>query len=731
MALSLGQFSKSDSKAFLQQAKGLGQGNIGIPILLIMLLGMMILPLPAFMLDAFFSFNIALSIVVLLVGVYALRPLDFAAFPTILLVATLLRLALNVASTRVVLLNGHEGGDAAGKVIQAFGEVVIGGNYAVGLVVFLILMIINFVVVTKGAGRISEVSARFTLDAMPGKQMAIDADLNAGLIDQDEARQRREDVASEADFYGAMDGASKFVRGDAIAGILILAINIIGGLGVGMIQHQLEFSDALQKYILLTIGDGLVAQIPSLMLSTATAILVTRVNSAQDMRSQVMSQMFDSPKALMIAAVILFIMGIIPGMPHIAFLGLAILAGALAYYIHWRKQQPEVLEDQYIPARPGKPAAPAAPSAGQAPMPSAGALPPAENVELGWEDVQPVDVIGLEVGYRLIPMVDKNQGGALLGRIKGVRKKLSQEMGFLIPTVHIRDNLELAPNAYRLSLSGVTVAEAEVHPDRELAINPGQVFGELDGIKTKDPAFGLDAVWISASQKEQAQTLGYTVVDASTVIATHLNHVLQGQVHELIGHEDVQKLLDILEKSSPRLIEELVPNTLSLNALLKVLQNLLREKVAIRDLRTIAEALAASSAKSQDPAALTAAARVALSRQIVQSINGTAPDLPVVTLDPQLEQLLLGTIQQAQKAGVDESAFVEPGLAEKLQKSLSQAAQKQEMAGKPLVLLVAAPLRMMLSRFCRHSVPDMAVLAYTEIPDNKQITIDATVSADR
>ncbi|MBU2887221.1 flagellar biosynthesis protein FlhA [Gilvimarinus agarilyticus] len=734
MALSLGQFTKADGKAAFNQVKGMGRGNLGIPVLLIMLLGMMILPMPAFMLDAFFSFNIALSIVVLLVGVYALRPLDFAAFPTILLVATLMRLALNVASTRVVLLNGHEGGDAAGKVIQAFGEVVIGGNYAVGLVVFLILMIINFVVVTKGAGRISEVSARFTLDAMPGKQMAIDADLNAGLIDQEEAKQRREDVASEADFYGAMDGASKFVRGDAIAGILILAINIIGGLGIGMVQHELEFADALQKYILLTIGDGLVAQIPSLMLSTATAILVTRVNSSQDMRSQVMSQMFDSPKALMIAAGILFIMGAIPGMPHVAFLGLAILCGAFAYYIHWRKQQPEPVEDNYMPggANAGRPVAkPAGQSMAPGPAPApAGALPPAENTELGWDDVQPVDVIGLEVGYRLIPMVDKNQGGTLLGRIKGVRKKLSQEMGFLVPTVHIRDNLELAPNAYRLSLMGVTVAEAEVHPDRELAINPGQVFGDIDGIKGKDPAFGLDAIWITSGQKEQAQTLGYTVVDTSTVVATHLNHILQDNIHELIGHEDVQKLLDMLEKTSPRLVEELVPNTVTLNTLLKVLQNLLRERVPIRDIRSIAEALAGVAGKSQDPATLTAAARVSLGRQIIQSINGTAAELPVITLHPQLEQLLLGTVQQAHKAGVEESAFVEPGLAEKLQKSLAEAAQKQEMAGKPTVLLVAAPLRIMLARFCRHSIADMHVLAYTEIPDNKQITIDASVTAD-
>ena len=735
---SLTQLRNTDRKAAWGQLRGLGRDSLGVPILLLMLLAMIILPMPAFLLDSFFTFNIALSIVVLMVTIYALRPLDFAAFPTILLVATLLRLSLNVASTRVILLKGQEGGDAAGKVIQAFGEVVIGGNYAVGIVVFLILMIINFVVVTKGAGRISEVSARFTLDAMPGKQMAIDADLNAGLIDQDEARTRRKDVASEADFYGAMDGASKFVRGDAIAGILIMVITIIGGLAIGMIQHDLEFSRAMEIYVLLTIGDGLVAQIPSLLLSVAAAILVTRVNTAEDMGAQITGQMFASPKALAIAAAILFLMGSIPGMPHIAFMGLGLLAGGLAYFIHWKRQQPTPVEDNaFIPSGArlagdaGKAPAAGGAAPASAPRPVASLPSSAEPAEVGWDDVQPVDVIGLEVGYRLIPMVDKNQGGELLGRIKGVRKKLSQEMGFLIPTVHIRDNLDLLPNGYRISLMGVAVAESEVYPDRDLAINPGQVFGTLDGIKTKDPAFGLEAVWISAGQKEQAQTLGYTVVDASTVVATHLNQILQQHTHELLGHEDVQKLLDMLAKSSPKLVEELVPNTISLNVLLKVLQNLLRERVPIRDIRSIAEALAAGAGKSQDPAALTALARVALARQIVQNIVGAEQNIPVVTLEPALEQLLLSTVQQAQKAGADDSAFIEPGLADRLQQSLVKAAQKQEMAGKPLVLLVAAPLRMMLSRFVRHSVPDMRVLAYTEIPDNKQITIDATVGADK
>lgn len=734
------QLNNVGGRSALQSFSGISKGAFGIPIMLMILLAMLVLPIPPLMLDAFFSFNIALALVVLLVSVYAQRPLDFAAFPTVLLIATLLRLGLNVASTRVVLINGHQGGSAAGKVIEAFGEVVIGGNYTVGIVVFVILMIINFVVVTKGAGRISEVSARFTLDAMPGKQMAIDADLNAGLIDQDQARSRRQEVAAEADFYGAMDGASKFVKGDAVAGIMIMLINIFGGLAVGVLQHGLPFMDALQKYTLLTIGDGLVAQIPGLLLSVASAILVTRVNTAQDMGAQVVNQLFASPKALAVSSGILIVMGLVPGMPHVAFLTLGFICAAIAYYIYWKKEQPAAVDEgSFIPS--GSRLAqelnnannPNAGTATLAPQRTPPALPQGapETPELGWDDVQPVDVIGLEVGYRLIPMVDKNQGGELLGRIKGVRKKLSQEMGFLIPSVHIRDNLDLMPTGYRISLMGVTIAEAEVYPDRELAINPGQVFGNLEGVKTKDPAFGLDAVWISSSQKEQAQTLGYTVVDPSTVVATHLNQILQNHTYELLGHEDVQKLLDMLAKTSPKLVEELVPGTISLNVLLKVLQTLLRERVPIRDIRSIAEALAGSTGKSQDPVALTALARIALSRQIVQNIIGNEQNLPVITIDPGLEQLLLSTVQQAQKAGADDGAFIEPGLADRLQESLINAAQKQEMAGKPLVLLVAAPLRMMMSRFVRHSLPDMRVLAYTEIPDSKQITIDASVGADR
>jgi len=711
--------------------RSLGSGNIGAPIMLLAVLGMMILPIPPFLLDVFFSFNIALAIVVLLVCVYAGRPLDFSAFPTILLVSTLLRLALNVASTRVVLLEGHNGGAAAGKVIEAFGNVVIGGNYAVGLVVFTILMIINFIVVTKGAGRISEVSARFTLDAMPGKQMAIDADLNAGLIDQDEARRRRIDVSAEADFYGSMDGASKFVRGDAVAGILILFINILGGLGIGMAQHNLEFSDALQKYVLLTIGDGLVAQIPSLLLSNATAILVTRVNVSQDMGEQVAKQMFSSPKAPAVSAVILTIMGVIPGMPHIAFLSLAAIAGGLAYMI----QQRNLKEDQaeYSAESRGVAPATAPPGGVQLTGDSKERLLGHNNsdigveqapLELSWDDVKPVDTIGLEVGYRLIPLVDKAQNGELLGRIKGIRKKLSQEMGFLIPSVHIRDNLDLLPTSYRIVLMGVNVAEGEIHPDRELAINPGHVFGKLDGVHVKDPAFGLDAVWIDDASKDKAQSLGYTVVDASTVVATHLNQILQKNVHDLLGHEEVQKVLDMLAKQSPKLAETLVPETVSMTVLLKVLKNLLSERVPIRDIRTIAETLATHGNQSQDSDALTAAVRVALARIIVQSIVGNEPEIPVITLDPEMEQMLLRSVQQSKEPG---AISMEPNMAEKLQKALNDAAQRQEMAGKTPVLLVPAPLRTMLARFVRYCSSEIAVFAYNEIPDDKQITIEANI----
>ncbi|MCY1418458.1 Flagellar biosynthesis protein FlhA [compost metagenome] len=553
-------------------------------------------------------------------------------------------------------------------------------------------------------------SARFTLDAMPGKQMAIDADLNAGLIDQAEAKKRRSEVSQEADFYGSMDGASKFVRGDAIAGLLILFINLLGGIAIGMLQHGLSFGDAGRIYSLLTIGDGLVAQIPSLLLSTAAAIMVTRVSSSEDMGQQVNRQMFASPKALAVSATILIAMGLVPGMPHVSFIGLGLVAAGGAWFI-WHRQklarevavQEEKRQQELLPAQRAQ-----------------------ETKELGWDDVTPVDLVGLEVGYRLIPLVDRNQGGQLLARIKGVRKKLSQEMGFLMPSVHIRDNLDLLPNAYRLTLMGVSVAEAEVYPDRELAINPGQVFGTLNGVAAKDPAFGLEAVWIDASQRDQAQSLGYTVVDASTVVATHLNQVLHKHAHELLGHEEVQQLMQNLAKSSPRLAEELVPGMVSLSTLLKVLQALLQEQVPVRDIRTIAEAIANVAAKSQDPAALVAAARVALSRAIVQSIVGLEPELPVITLEPRLEQILLNSLQKAGQ-GSEDGVLLEPGMAEKLQRSLVEAAQRQEMLGKQAILLVAGPIRAMMSRFARLAVPTMHVLAYQEIPDNKQVTIVATV----
>lgn len=720
----------------------LSQGNLSIPLMLVVLLGMMTLPMPPLLLDVFFTFNIALSIVVLLVSVYARRPLDFAIFPTILLVATLLRLALNVASTRVVLMEGHEGGDAAGKVIAAFGEVLIGGNYAVGLVVFTILMIINFVVVTKGAGRVSEVSARFTLDAMPGKQMAIDADLNAGLIDADQAKTRRAEVAAEADFYGSMDGASKFVKGDAVAGILILIINVVGGFAIGMGQHGLSFGDAVAVYTLLAIGDGLVAQIPSLLLSTATAIMVTRNGGDEDMGEQVMGQMFGSSKALGVSAGLMFLMGVVPGMPHAVFLSAAAVSGVLAYSIRYKKEGGQ-LGDAVVKRLGGKPKSdPALPAPGkpgtalEAPREKAeAAIKQMEVKELGWDDVEPVDRVGLEVGYRLIPLVDKHQGGQLLNRIKGVRRKLSQELGFLMPSVHIRDNLDLLPNQYRITLMGVTLAEADVYPERDLAINPGEVFGKIDGIAAKDPAFGMDAFWIDAAQKERAQTLGYTVVDASTVIATHLNQKLNRHSHELLGHEDVQQLLDMLAKNSPKLAEELVPNRLNVSQLLLVLQNLLRERVPIRDMRSIAESLANMPGNSQDPAVLTGAARMGLRRLIIQNIFGHADELPVLTLDPGLEQLLLKSyqqsLQQAQQNGGQAGLVLEPAMADNLQRSLAEAAQSQEMAGNPAVLLVTSQLRAAMAQFVRNSIESLHVLAYQEIPDNKSITIAASIGGKR
>ena len=709
-----------DIKSALQD---LLQRGLGAPIAVMMLLGMVVLPLPPFLLDIFFTFNIALSLIILMVAIYADRPMDFAVFPTIILVATLFRLALNVASTRVVLLEGHNGPDAAGQVIASFGEFVIGGNYTVGLIVFIILVIINFAVVTKGAGRISEVSARFTLDAMPGKQMAIDADLNAGLIDQEAARLRRAEVGKEADFYGSMDGASKFVRGDAVAGIMITVINILGGLIVGMMQHDMGAGDAARTYVLLTIGDGLVAQIPSLVLSTAAGLIVTRANDegGGGMSKQITGQLLGKPIVLGITAGLMGLIGLIPGMPNIPFLLAGLITGGGAYWLH--KQAEEASETGGGRSPPS--GATATAGGGGIAVPSGQeALPPAPEVkELSWDDVPMVDPVGLEVGYRLISMVDKNQGGELMSRIKGVHKKVSQELGFLVPPVHIRDNLDLSPNHYRLSLMGVTVGEAEIFPDSEMAINPGQVYGELQGRKTTDPAFGLEAIWIEKGSRDQAQSLGYTVVDPETVIATHLSQQLQSRAHELIGHEEVQMLLEQLGKSAPKLVEDLVPKLLPLGTVVKVVQKLLEEGIPVRDMRTIAESLADSASKSQDAIFLTAQVRVALGRMIVQKINGLNSDLEVITLDPNLEQLL----HQSMQGGDGQSAALEPQMAERLHKGLSESSQRQEAVGRPAVLLTAPQLREMLSRFVRHSIPGLTVLSYSEIPDDKQLKIVATV----
>ncbi|GAB3505144.1 flagellar biosynthesis protein FlhA [Pseudoxanthomonas daejeonensis] len=681
----------------------LARNGLGAPLVVIALLGMIVVPMPPMLLDMLFSFNIAISLVVLLAVVYVQRPLDFTIFPIILLTTTMLRLALNVASTRVILLHGQDGHEAAGQVIAAFGEFVVGGNYAVGIVVFAILTIINFVVITKGSGRISEVTARFILDAMPGKQMAIDADLNAGLLTREEAKARREEVREEADFYGAMDGASKFIRGDAIAGILILFVNLIGGLGVGVLQHGMPVADAAATYTLLSIGDGLVAQLPALLVSTAVAMLVTRASRAQDMGQAMVGQAFGQHKALAIAAGILILVGLVPGMPNAAFLT---LGGALAFGAWKLWKRSEQGQD------------------GSADGAVAGALPaPGQSsAELDWDELRPVDPLDLEVGYRLIPLVDKAQGGELMARIKAVRRKLTHEIGFLIPPVHIRDNLELPANHYRLLVHGVPVATGEIHPDRDLALDPGGALGAIDGIKGKDPAFGLDAVWIQPHQRAQAESMGYTVVDPATVVATHLSHLVREHAPELLGHEEVQELLATLAKRAPKLAEDLSPKTLSLSVLVRVLQNLLVERVPVRQLRKIAEALVEHGAHSQDPAVLTAAVRNTLGRFIVQEIAGAAPELPVFTLAAPLERVLQDSAQGAS------GAALEPGLAERLQQSLADCAGRQEARGEPAVVLVPATVRAALARLVRHSVPSLSVLAYTEVPEDKRLKLIGTIS---
>ena len=674
---------------------GAGLRAAAVPLLIIMIMAMMILPLPPFLLDLLFTFNIALAIIVLLVSLYTLKPLDFAVFPTVLLMTTLLRLSLNVASTRVVLLHGHSGPDAAGKVIEAFGQFLVGGNYAVGLVVFFILVVINFVVITKGAGRIAEVSARFTLDAMPGKQMAIDADLNAGLIGEEDARRRRREISQEAEFYGAMDGASKFVRGDAVAGIIILLVNIIGGLVVGMLQHDLDLATAGKVYTLLTIGDGLVAQIPALLISTAAGIVVSRVGSDQNIGEQLAGQLFNKAQVLIITAAILGILGLIPGMPHFAFLLLAALLGYGGYAIAKRPPAAQVL-----PA--------------EQPVPG-------PSIEASWNDVVAVDTLGLEVGYRLIPLVDKAQDGELLKRIRGLRKKFAADVGFLAPAVHIRDNLELRPNAYVITLKGVEIGRGEAYAGMYLAINPGHVNNALPGALTRDPAFGLPAVWVEAGMREQAQTFGYTVVDAGTVIATHLNHVMQTHASELLGRQEVQQLLDHVGRESPKLIEDLVPKLLPLATVQKVLQRLLEEGVHIRDMHTVIEVLAEHGAKVQDAGDLTALVRVALGRAIVQQLYPAGNELQVMALDPGLERILLQAVQA--KSG--DVAGIEPGLVDTLLREAGAAAQQQERLGLPPVLLVPAELRALLARFLRRAVSQIKVIAHSEVPDTSNIKITA------
>ncbi|MFM0201018.1 flagellar biosynthesis protein FlhA [Paraburkholderia fungorum] len=673
------------------------------PVLICMILGMMILPLPPFLLDLLFTFNIALSVMVLLVSMYTMKPLDFAAFPSVLLFSTLLRLSLNVASTRIVLLEGHTGPAAAGQVIESFGHFLVGGNFAVGIVVFVILMVINFMVITKGAGRIAEVSARFTLDAMPGKQMAIDADLNAGLINEDQARKRRLEVSQEAEFYGSMDGASKFVRGDAIAGLLIMVINILGGLVVGMVQHGMDFASAGKTYTLLTIGDGLVAQIPSLVISTAAGVIVSRVATNEDIGTQLTGQLFTNPRVLAITGCILVLMGLIPGMPHFAFL---ILGGGLIQLGRTMKKRSEDRKTSTTLVD----VAPAA-------------MAPVENTEASWDDVTMIDTLGLEVGYRLIPLVDQNSDGELLKRIKSIRKKFAQEIGFLPPVIHIRDNLELRPNGYRIALKGVEVGIGEAYPGQWLAINPGQVSAALPGTPTQDPAFGLPAIWIDTNLREQAQVYGYTVVDSSTVVATHLNHLVVAHASELLGRREVQALLERMQKDTPSLVDDLVPKSLPLTTLQKVLQNLLEEGVPIRDMRTILEALSEHAPKVTDAHELSAAVRLALGRAITQQWFPGAGDMQVMGLDPNLERVLSQALSTGANPGL------EPGLAHTLLNETQKAMTRQQNLGLAPVLLVQHALRPMLARFLRRSLPQLKVLSYAEVPDTRNIKVVNLIGA--
>jgi flagellar biosynthesis protein FlhA len=679
--------------------------GLGIPFLVLLILSMLILPLPPFLLDFLFTFNILLGVVIIMIAINSTKPLDFSSFPAILLLATMLRLGLNVASTRLVLVKGHEGPDAAGKVIEAFGEFVIAGNYLVGFIIFTILMIINFIVVTKGAGRVSEVIARFTLDAMPGKQMAIDADLNAGVIDQAMAKQRREEISQESDFFGSMDGASKFVKGDAIAGLLILLINIVGGLIVGLGQHDLSFADAGRIYVLLTIGDGLVAQIPSLLLSLATAIIVTRVTTSESMTEQAKTQL-NNPMALIVAGGILVMLGLVPGMPTWIFLALGLGAGALGLSMFKQAELGELMD--------------AAITDNEA------ATDPMEQ-ELDWDDVDQVDLVALDIGYGLIPLVNPETGGQLLPRVKGVRKKLSAELGFLVQPIRIRDNLDLAPDVYHIVMNGVVRGKGEIKVGKEMAINPGQVHGTVEGTPTKEPAFGLDAIWIEPSQRDYARTLGYTVVDPATAIATHLNTLLRNSASELLSHDETQQLLDKVADRSPKLVEDLVPGKLPLATITKVLQNILDEGVSVRDMRTIIEVLSTESSNTQDADELTAAVRPRLGRMIVQGLVDINDSLPVITLNPSLEQMLHNILQQSSST---QGLVIEPTLAEGLFKALAENTEEVENQGHPAVLVVSPGIRPWLAKIIRHRLSDLTVLSYSEIPDDQAVKVVATVDVD-
>ena len=670
------------------------------PMLILLILSMMVLPLPAFILDLFFTFNIALSIIILIVALFTKRVLDFAAFPTVLLFATLLRLSLNVASTRVVLLKGHTGSDAAGRVIEAFGHFLVGGNFAIGIVVFIILVIINFMVITKGAGRIAEVGARFALDGMPGKQMAIDADLNAGLIGEDEAKARRAEVTQEADFYGSMDGASKFVRGDAIAGLLIMAITIVGGLLVGVMQHGMTLSDASTTYVLLTIGDGLVAQIPSLIISTAAGVIVTRVTSQENISDQMLKQLFNNPQVLILTAVVIGLLGLIPGMPNLVFL----MFTAILSLISWWLSKQKKLEKSV-----------------STPQQNVAATKPT-NVEASWSDVNIEDILAMEVGYGLIPMVDQNQNGELLGRIRSLRKKFAQTLGFLPPQVHIRDNLSLSPYQYKIFIKGGEIGQGEIMNNKWLAINPGTVTEKIDGIATTEPAFGLPAVWIDANNKEAAQILGYTVVDTSTMIATHFNHLLHQFASDLLGRLETQELLDRIKQDIPKLVEDFIPGVVPLTTFHKILQNLLAEKVSIRDMRTIIETICEQAPNQNDAYQLLSIVRIALGRVITQQwFPGTEP-VKVIGLSISLERILLQALQN--------TSNVEPGLAEHILQQLQQALNQQDAIGAPPVLLVNHTLRAMLAQFLRPNFPQLAVLSNLEISDNREIKVTCQIGSE-